>query len=129
MTLISTRTILLLTDVLRSDLMIVNVIPNEGIENVHFFVIEQLRRAPIYIFLGFCVLIFAFYFTPVLRCGSTFCTLSPDARTKHVHIWRTSRISLKREFINFFESFLVIALYDNYENASNSLADRQQFQS
>lgn len=77
--------------------------------------IEQLGRAPVYIGVAFWVLINIFYFSSLLRWGTRFSRLSPRRRFAHALNWKESPIKLQRDFINFFESFIVLGLYEHYQ--------------
>lgn len=78
-------------------------------------VVTQLHRAPVYIGIAFLVLIYVFNFSAVLRWGSRFNKLSRQRRFVHMLNWKESPLKLQRDFVNFFESFIVLGMYEHYQ--------------
>jgi hypothetical protein len=77
-------------------------------------VTTQLSKAPHYIYLGFAVLTRLFNLTPILKWGKTFSASAPDQQNAHILSWKRSPIKLLRDFINFYEGFVVLGIYENY---------------
>ena len=78
---------------------------------------DQLLRAPVYIYLGFVVLTHLFNLTPILKWGATFSRSSPNRRQTHILSWKNSRVRLLGDFVSFYESFVVLGIYEEYQLA------------
>jgi hypothetical protein len=74
---------------------------------------DQLLRSPVYIGFGFKCLLHVFNLSPVLRGGRTFSSSTPDQQESQIIRWKQSRIGLFRDFVNFFESFVILGVYED----------------
>ena len=84
---------------------------------------DQLQRAPSYIYLAFVVLTHLFNLTPVFKWGTTFSGSQPNRRLAHLLSWKHSRIGLFRDFVSFYESFVVLGIYEEYQLADHCESD------
>jgi hypothetical protein len=66
---------------------------------------------PDYLRYPFKCLVLIFGAWPLLLKGRLFHSLSPDQRARQVCAWRNSRLNLCRDFIKFYETFVIFAWY------------------
>lgn len=83
------------------------------------FVGGQCTRLPDYLRLPFRFLILVFGLWPLMYSGRPFHLLSQEKRVRQVRAWRSSRLGFRRDFMKFFDSFVVFAWYSKrYAHAS-----------
>lgn len=95
-----------------------------SVDELHALVSGQLSRAPYYIRLAMTFLTGLFNMLPLLRWGSTFRSLPAERQRVHAMGWKVSPIKLKRDFINFFESFIILGIYDHPEPVKLTASQR-----
>jgi hypothetical protein len=75
------------------------------------FVVDQGGRMPDFLRYPFKCLVLIFGAWPLLLKGRLFHRLSLEQRAQQVRAWRNSRISFRRDFIKFYETFVIFAWY------------------
>jgi hypothetical protein len=75
------------------------------------FVLDQSGRMPDYLYYPFKCLVLVFGAWPLLLKGRLFHGLSLEQRVRQVRAWRDSRLSFRRDFIRFYETFVIFAWY------------------
>lgn len=82
--------------------------------NAHIadLVAGQAERSPFYVGLAFAILTRLFNLTALLRSGRTFSNAPEKARAAHVRRWQQSRIKLFRDFVSFYQSFVVLGIHE-----------------
>jgi hypothetical protein len=75
------------------------------------FVLDQGERMPDYLRYPFKCLVLIFGAWPLLLKGRLFHSLSSEQRARQVWAWRNSRLNLCRDFIKFYETFVIFACY------------------
>lgn len=81
------------------------------------FVLDQGGRMPDYLCYPFKCLVLVFGTWPLLLKGRLFHGLSLEQRVRQVRAWRNSRLSVRRDFIKFYETFVIFAWYsERYPN-------------
>jgi hypothetical protein len=75
------------------------------------FVLAQCRRMPDYIRFPFKCLTLVFGAWPMLLTGRPFHHLSHEQRAQQVRAWRASSLGFRRDFIKFFDAFVIFAWY------------------
>lgn len=91
---------------------------NVSVNELNVLISGQLTKAPCYINLGMKFLTHMFNLLPLLTWGKTFCSLPIDHQKAYTLNWKVSRIRTKREFINFYESFIILGLYEKFDSAN-----------
>ncbi len=82
-------------------------------------VLEQHARMPDYLRFPLLVLTLLFDWASLWRTRHRFHGLPPEQRLLHLHRWRTSRFSVCRDLIRFYESLAVLAWHSLTEGRSN----------
>jgi hypothetical protein len=81
------------------------------------FVLDQGGRMPDYLCYPFKCLVLVFGAWPLLLKGRLFHKLSPEDRAQQVRSWRNSKLNFRRDFIKFYETFVIFAWYsERYPN-------------
>jgi hypothetical protein len=75
------------------------------------FNLDQCERMPDYLRYPFKCLTLVFGAWPLLLKGRSFHRLSREERARQVRAWRESRLGFRRDFIKFFETFVIFAWY------------------
>jgi len=75
------------------------------------FILDQIRRMPDYMSYPFKCLVLLFGAWPLVLKGRLFHRLYPEQRAQQVRAWRDSRLAFLSDFINFYETFAIFALY------------------
>ena len=65
---------------------------------------------------GLCILSFWFCFGPLLRLQKPFPSQNVEQQKRVLDRFRTSRVGAFQDFIRFFESLAVVAIYDTPHN-------------
>jgi len=86
-------------------------------------VLDQLRRAPWLVYIGMLVLSLMFSASCVFRWGRFFDSLPTTVQDRHIRSWKNSRLWLKRDYIYFFQSFIVVSVYGDPEVAAGREGD------
>ena len=90
---------------------------NISVSDLNMLILGQLLKAPLYIYVGMMFLVHLFNWFPLLTWGKTFCALPIDRQIAYTLNWKVSRIGTKREFINFYQSFIILGLYEKFDSA------------
>ena len=88
-----------------------------SIDELHALISAQLSRAPRYIYLAMMFLTGLFNLLPLLKWGATFRTLPAERQRLYTLAWKNSPVKMKRDFINFFESFVILGIYEVHDTA------------
>ena len=83
------------------------------------FVLDQVRRAPWVVYIGMLILSLIFSVSCIFRSGRLFDRLSTTSQDRHIRAWKNSRLGLKRDYIYFFEGFIVVSVYGDAEVAAS----------
>lgn len=68
------------------------------------FVLEQSGRMPDFLRVPFRILTVAFNIQAFMKTGVLFHRQEPELRAVHAAAWKHSRISVRRDFIRYYES-------------------------
>ena len=80
-------------------------------DDVTGFVISSLESMPRAMGFGIRCATLVFLYAGVLTTGRTFASSSPEARASQWARWRTHRLQVFRDFVRFYESLILMALY------------------
>jgi hypothetical protein len=75
------------------------------------FVLEQCRRMPDYLRFPFMCLTLVFGAWSMLLTGHPFHCLPHEQRVQQIRAWRVSSLGFRRDFIKFFDAFVIFAWY------------------
>jgi choline dehydrogenase-like flavoprotein len=79
------------------------------------FILAQQARMPDYLRSPMAGLTLGFDLLGVLRTGHAFHSRAPAAREKQLSAWRESRLSVKRDFVRYYQSLATLALHSRCE--------------
>jgi hypothetical protein len=92
------------------------------------FVLTQCQRMPDYLRVPFMCLTWGFDVSTIVFKGRPFHLLSQEQRLRQVHDWRTSPWGFQRDFMKFYETFVIFAYYsDVYAADSRRQTSGDQF--
>src|SRR5262245_8693899 len=80
-------------------------------DDVTEFVLEQLRKMPVFLSRPILLATAVFEVSRLLLEGSLFHNRPPHQRCLQVENWRHSRFATSRDLIKFYTSLVVLALY------------------
>src|SRR5262245_49126956 len=84
---------------------------DESYDDLTEFVLEQLRKMPVFLSRPILLATAVFGVSRLLLEGSLFHNRTPNQRCLQVENWRHSRFATSRDLIKFYTSLVVLALY------------------
>lgn len=90
------------------------------------FIVAQQGRLPDYLRAPMAAAALAFDLVGLLRGGKRFHHQPPFAREKQIARWKSSRFTFKRDFVRYFESLAILALYTRASNPEDLSHERAE---
>lgn len=79
------------------------------------FVFMQIGQMPVLFRFAFSLILLAFFLEVLFCYGKTFDNLSLTKRNQIINDWKTSKIGLCRDFVRFFETFVLFESVSVYK--------------
>jgi hypothetical protein len=91
-------------------------------DDVIGFVLEQMRKMPVFLRYPILMVTLIFGISRLVADGSVFHMRPQQRRRLQVERWRRSKFGPIRDFIKFYTSLVVIALYSRHESGVKETA-------